>query len=483
MRFQVIVLAASVVGGFTWSPLCVGQWSGDPAANLVVADRSGPQVETKLAATADGGFYLAWLDDSTGGYDVYLQRLDAAGVEQWAHNGVLVADRSADGTMSWGLAVDAAGYAVLAFNDDRTGSDEITVARIDPNGTAVWGPSGVQVSSGGGFIAYPCVAGTSDGNIVVAWTQDDSVALQKLDPNGTPLWGSGVTLTPSTESFILNDVIAADAGTVIVSFIHGGWEESHLWAQKLAATDGQLLWGVNHLVVFDALSLQTGYRPALASDGAGGAVVTWYTSIPLQCRVQHVLGDGAEAFAHQGVEVSTYVEGRRTNPSGAYLPATGEVVVFWKEESPPNLFGVYGQKLDAFGERQWGDTGRELVPLGVNEVDEVVTLPFDDGAIVAWEDGVAWDNQPIRAARVDGNGDLLWPSGIIDLASSQTENRQLVGAFGAAGFAAFAWAAGDTMSSDILAQNLNGDGSLGSLIAFADGFESGDTSAWSATVP
>jgi hypothetical protein len=74
------------------------QWSSDPAANLVLADRSNEQVQPKLVATADGGFYVSWFDNADGGYDVRLQRLDANGVEQWPHNGVLVADRSFSST-------------------------------------------------------------------------------------------------------------------------------------------------------------------------------------------------------------------------------------------------------------------------------------------------------------------------------------------------------------------------------------------------
>ena len=55
------------------------QWSDDPSQNLAVADRSGEQTQAKIRATADGGAYVSWFDNNSGGYDVYLQRLDAAG--------------------------------------------------------------------------------------------------------------------------------------------------------------------------------------------------------------------------------------------------------------------------------------------------------------------------------------------------------------------------------------------------------------------
>ena len=196
------------------------EWSSDPAVNLAVGDRSGPQVQPKLAATAAGGFYLSWFDNSSGGYDVYLQRLSAAGVEQWSHNGVLVADRSYDWTQEYGLAVDTAGHALLAFGGGAQPGDEITVARVDPNGNLVWGPDGVPVASGSDALS-PRVAGTSDGNIAVAWTQGDSLVVQKLDPDGAPLWGSGVTFAPPYGIYFVADLQASDAGNVIVSFEWG----------------------------------------------------------------------------------------------------------------------------------------------------------------------------------------------------------------------------------------------------------------------
>jgi hypothetical protein len=453
----------------------------------VIADRSDEQVQAKVVATADGGFYVSWFDNAAGGYDVYLQRLDAAGVEQWPHNGVLVADRSYSSTMDYGLAVDTAGHALLAFNDDRSGGEEITVARIDPDGNAVWGPDGVQVATSvTAFLGPPAVAGTSDGDIVVAWSQDDDLVVQRLDGSGAPQWGAGVLLHPTTGSYFVSDLNVADGASAILSFV--SYPSRHLVAQKLGA-DGSLLWGAGHVQVFDGGTLQFGSFPPFVPDGAGGAVFAWYSSSPsLQCRVQRVLANGSEAFTHNGVETSTNASRLRVNPSAAFLAATQEVVVFWTEKNAEqDDLGLYGQKLDAAGVRQWSESGRELVPVVVVGYDEVilpVALPFADGAIVAWVDSLNWGaSQTIRATRVDGNGDFVWATPIVDLSTPPTASGRLTGELSAAGYAAFAWQEGDFGSADILAQNLNGDGSLGSADLFTDGFESGDTTAWSTTVP
>ncbi len=474
-----------------------GQWSNDPASNLVIVDRSGEQVQTKVVPTADGGCYISWFDNSTGGYDVYLQRLSAAGVEQWATGGVLVADRGFSSTQDYGLAVDTAGNALLTFRDDsganiEGGNTQITAAKVAADGTLLWGMGGVQVTATSDFVAAPKIAGTSDGNVVVAWTQNADVVAHKLDADGVPFWGSAVTLAPSSGSFSASDLQAADDGTAIVSFIQspGGAGARHLWAQKLAAADGASLWPAAHVKVYDdpSGSLQFGNFPTFLHDGAGGGVFAWYTSSPsLQCRAQRILADGSEAFAHNGVEASTDGSRLRVNPSVAWSASSEEIFLFWTElNSQQSQFGLYGQKLDAVGARQWSASGKELLPVASVEISQVRALPWHDGAVVAWAETVAFGNQPLHASRVDGAGDFLWKPTIADLATSATSTSRLAAASSVAGFAIFAWSDGVAGGDDVLAQNLQPDGTLGgagNIGLFVDGFESGDAAAWSSSVP
>ncbi len=246
-----------------------------------------------------------------------------------------------------------------------------------------------------------------------------------------------------------------------------------------------MLWGAGHVQVFDGGgSLQTANRPPFITDGQGGAVFSWYTNSPsLQCRVQRVFINGAEAFPHQGVEVSINATRRRVNPSAAFLPDES-IAVFWTElNSTQSQSGLYGQKIHFGGTREWTDGGRELMPISPDQVMNVVALPYDDGAMVAWIHSVTFGNDPVYAIRVDANGDFSWVPPITEVGILPTESSRLVGALSTQGFAAYAWSDGGFSDGDILAQNVNGDGSLGSLAIFEDGFESGDTTEWSVTVP
>ena len=461
------------------------QWSSDPGANLVLSDRSGEQVQPKVVATDDGGAYVSWFDNSGGGYDVYLQRLDVGGFEQWAHNGILVADRGFSSTQDYGLAVDTAGNALLTYRDDQGAFTQITAAKVSPAGALLWD---VQLTSVPDFVAAPKVAGTTDGHVVVAWTQDVNVVVQKLDSAGVAQWGAGVTIPPSGSFLSASDLRASDSGTAIVSMVHsvGPGGPRHIWAQKLASANGAPLWGANPLPVYDdpGGSLQFGNFPEFEADGSGGAVFSWYTSSPdLQCRAQRVSSAGVELFAHNGVETSTNATRRRVSPAVSFNAATEETFVFWVETNAgQSQFGVYGQKLDAVGSRQWTDDGKVLVPLGASQMSFIQNAVLGDGALVSWIDSINFGNDPIRGARVDAAGDFVWTPPLTDLATGATGSSRLASALSSAGFGVYVWSDGETGSADILAQNLNPDGSLGVPLIFADGFESGDATAWSSVV-
>ena len=498
--------AACCVAVTVFSAPAEAIWSNDPAHNLVLADGASEQVQAKIVARADGGFYVSWFDNANGGYDLRLQRLSTSGGELWGHNGILVADRNLSSTTDYGLGIDAAGNALLAFNDDSQATERIVAAKISPDGQALWGTQGIAVSNSTAFLASPRIAGTDDGDVVVAWFQSPDTVLQRLDPDGVKQWAAdGLVLAHSGDTFVLADLQATgsngglDTGNVIVSWVRyvtfNG--PKHIWAQKLDPT-GAVLWGAAHKQVFDLAggSLQFGNFPGFESDGTGGAVFAWYTSTPvLQVRAQHILAAGTEAFAHDGVEVSTDGSHLRVEPAAAYDGASGETTVFWVEKNTlQSQHGLYGQRLDGVGSRLWGTSGIALIPLGSTEITQLVALPVPsvvdpplqvplgaNDTLIAWAEG-SFDNQPIRVARIDPAGGYAWNPTTANLKTSATSTGRLAGALSTDGFAAYAWTDGETLR-DLKAQNLNLDGSLGTAPLFADGFEGGTTGSWSAAVP
>ncbi|MFO1507399.1 MAG: hypothetical protein U1F23_10100 [Lysobacterales bacterium] len=472
---------------FALAPLvAAAQWSTDPSDNLVIADRSGEQVQPKIAPTPDGGFYISWFDDSSGGYDVYLQRLDADGNELWPHNGILVAARDFSSTQDYGLDVDADGNALLAFRyNDANDVPQALAQMVAPDGTLLWGDPGVFVSADPGGASAPHVAALGDGTVAVGWSASDgSAVVQKLDGDGNILWApGGIVFTPSAGFNILSDLHGDADGNVIASWVaQPSFSDHELWAQKLAALDGAPLWGTDPVKVYDGNggALQFGYFPPFLADGAGGAVFVWYdiAGTSGEVRAQHVGADGTPAFPQNGVLASTNTTRNHFEPSGAYDADSGNTYVVWREtDSTQSHFGVYAQAIDSGGNRLWTDSGQQLVALGTLDQSEMVALPAPDGMLAAWASGDAPAAMPIQVARINADGTLAWTGGTVAITTEPTDAARLVGAISTDGYAAYAWTRNAmSFAGDVVAQDISYDGILGppappNDLIFADGFD------------
>jgi hypothetical protein len=457
--------------GVTLSSSAMAQWSSDSSKNLALADRGNgnDQVQPKVKPLANNGWYVSWFDANPNspppiGYDVFLQRLNPGGVEQFRHDGIRIADLGNSSTEDYGLDVDTNGNALLAFLDTREGSNQqITAARVSPSGKALWGKLGVQLTNDSSTHSAPKIAGTTDGSIVVAWTSDTNVVLQKLNAAGKPQWGKGIVLSESSYNYELSDLHAADDGSVIVSWVRvqGFGSNAYLYANKLSAK-GSLLWGTTHVKVFDGGSLQFGEFPYFILDGKGGAVFSWYSNSPtLQCFAQHILDDGSEAFPHNGSEASTDKSRVRVSPAASYRAATDEVFLFWTEQDSTQTYsGVYAQKFDAKGGRKWGQTGLTVVQLGTDQQIWVQNLQTGSGALTLWVDEQTFGSATMQATRLNGQGKVVCAQ--FPVSSTPADKIRLDSDMVRSGLTAVAWEDDRNGNNDIYIQNVNRNCSLGS---------------------
>jgi hypothetical protein len=181
------------------------QWPTSASENLLICDHTGEQAVPKIAATSDGGCYIAWYDLSSGNYDVYLQRLNADGVPQWTNPcGILITNHPQETWITdWDIAVDLEDHCIIAVNDIRAGGDwDIYGYRISPAGEFVWGVDGIALSDNMNFEATPIVTVTSGGNITFAWQEETPlgmvVNLRKLTTAGADVYTAG-TITLSSQ--------------------------------------------------------------------------------------------------------------------------------------------------------------------------------------------------------------------------------------------------------------------------------------------
>lgn len=467
------------------------QWSTDPAASLIVADVDNGTTQPKMAPTPDGGFYVSWFDNIGNGFDIRLQRLDANGNALWAHNGILVADRGYSSTYDYGLTVDADGNAYLSFNCCENGAadEHIAVSKVRPDGSLAWGASGIDVSTADEGIYNAYVSPAEGDKVVVAWSSEGGVRVQKLDADGNAQWAAdGVLIDQPNGVKLLGGLQVGVDGDVIVSWNNQPTFSTRiLTAQKLAGSNGAALWNNGTGVrVFGQGNLQAGYYPPFLADGAGGGVFWDYdfSGGSWVSRVQHLDADGSPLLGANGVLGTTDTTQDHVGTSATYDPASGDIYLVWNDSYVENLQdydGVSAQRIDASGNRAWGDTGKVLAaPMnstdGTHAISQLVALPAPGGFVASWVTGaIPAADQPITAAMVDAAGEFVWAKPRVAI-KTQGYTGRTVGAISTHGFAAYTWQDGDDGAglSTIRAQNLNFDGTLGPAdtdTVFKDGFD------------
>jgi hypothetical protein len=134
---------------------------------------------------------------------MYLQKLNALGVKQFASDGLLISDNPQNSSLvDYDLICDDSNNAVIAFTDIRnSGSINPFAYKVSPSGTMLWGANGVTLSdSVNSFQPNPKIVKTSDGNFVFVWRIGSGpikIAMQKLNPAGVKQWGASPILISS----------------------------------------------------------------------------------------------------------------------------------------------------------------------------------------------------------------------------------------------------------------------------------------------
>jgi hypothetical protein len=169
-------------------PASGARFDATAVATVCRGRRGGLRSAAKSAAPwGDGGFYVACEDAAS---PVRVQRLDAAGRELWAHDGVATA-RAGNFT---DLTIDADGNAAIAL---LAGSAPAYV-KVAPDGGFPWGAGGPILSDSA--TSTVLAAATGDGGLVGLWNEGRGFRLQKLDAAGDAQWdGRGPAGPPAAD--------------------------------------------------------------------------------------------------------------------------------------------------------------------------------------------------------------------------------------------------------------------------------------------
>ena len=150
MKKIYLLLLLSIACMFTAS----AQWNSNTSVNLELA--ALPVADMQSATTNDGKTWIAFYHQNGGNYDMRAQLLDVHGNKLLGPNGALVDNQiSGSATYVFNICLDAANNLVVAYQDQRAGTQNAVIYKISQTGTQLWGTNGIIL--GDGLAPYPAL--------------------------------------------------------------------------------------------------------------------------------------------------------------------------------------------------------------------------------------------------------------------------------------------------------------------------------------
>jgi predicted lipoprotein with Yx(FWY)xxD motif len=398
--------ASGVVG---WTPNGVG-------VCLAAANQDSPAI----CSDGSGGAIVAWRDVRGGTYDIYVRRVDASGAPQWTADGVPLCTAAAQQQRPV-IAPDGSGGAVVAWDDDRSGASAIYARRVDASGAPLWTANGVKLSPGtGNGASVPAIIPDLAGGAIIAWHDGRGgpydIYVQRVDAAGVPQWGTdGVALC--TNSFDQQEArITTDgAGGAIVTWYDYRGTISDIYVRRVDSA-GVPQWTADGVALCTASADQR--FPTIAPDGAGGAIVAWRDTRAgshNDIYARRVDASGSALWTADGQAICT-VGADQYQPTIASDGAGGAIISWWDFRGGA-AYDIYAQRVDSAGTPQWTVDGLALCTAANSQRSPVIVSDGAGGALVGWEDDRAGaPSTDVYAIRVAASGS---PTAVSDLSSGE----------------------------------------------------------------
>ncbi len=293
---------------------------------------------------------------------------------------------------------------------------------------------------------------------------DVTIYAQRVNALGVPQWTpDDVALGIAAGGQRSPKVVEDGSGGAIVA-----WEDFRssvdvtIYAQRVNAL------GV-HQWAADGVALGTnGHAPAIVSDGAGGAIVTWQdyrSGVDSDIYARRVNAAGTPQWTANGVALCTATKNQQA-PTIASDGAAGAIVTWQDRRDGVYDSNIYAQRVDAAGIRRWLGNGVALCSAGDSQEFPKIVADGAGGAIVVWEDyrdGLATD---IYAQRVNASGAPQWEANGIALCVAAHEQHAPMIAPDDAGGAIVTWEDYRTPDPGIYAQYAIGPLNAVAIVSF-----------------
>ena len=340
-----------------------------------------------------------------------------------------------------------------------------------------WTEGGVAISTATGSQSAPQLISDGEGGAIITWydgrtwnVTGNDIYVQRVDSDGNTMWTTnGVAICTLGGEQIVPRIVSDNAGGAIITWCDHRGSNNDIYAQRVDS-NGNTLWTENGVLVSNASGDQ--YRPEIASDGSGGAIITWNHEIT-DIYAQRVDSSGTRQWSPaNGISICTY-SGDQRYPK-IISDDSGGAIITWNDKRSGN-YDIYAQGVDSWGKVTWTANGIAICIASGNQEYTQITSDGQGGAIITWQDGRG-SNKDIYAQKVLQDGGTPWTTNGVLVCNAWGDQviPQIIP--GESGGAIITW--DDYGSYNIYAQMVLTDGSIaprwpsnGVAISTASGYQ------------
>jgi hypothetical protein len=434
-------------------------WASWVEDGVAICTASWGQGSPKTVSDGGGGAIITWY----GNANIYAQRVDASGTPLWTTNGVAICTATGDQT-SPQITSDGVGGAIITWLDLRGSDCDIYAQRVDASGSVVWTTNGVAICTATGSQIGARITFDGEGGAIVTWKDFRSgywdIYAQRVDAAGSPDWtANGVEICGEAGTQESPEISADGIGGAVIAWQDYRNADCDIYAQRVNAA-GTTWWDDNGNAVCTEAGDQV--YPRISSDGAGGALVTWYDyrSGNYDIYAQRLDSDGYILWTLDGVAVCT-ATGRQDSPH-IDSDGAGGAILAWRDNRQGN-YDIYAQRLNASGTSLWTGNGVVICAATGDQGGHRFISDGAGGAVVTWADWRAGAGADVYAQQVDASGTPLWTVDGVPVCTAMVDQMALDMTTDGGGGAIVTWQDSRRGTNHIYAQLVDRQGRTGFL--------------------
>ena len=359
------------------------QWTTN---GTVICNATGNQLNHQIASDGSGGAIITWEDIRNSNVAIFAQKINSAGITQWDANGTVICNATADNYKPQ-IVSDDLGDAIISWGHDNGITDiHIYAQKINSAGITQWDDNGTVICNATGDQEVSRIVSDGSGGAIITWEDlrgpNTDIYAQKINSAGITQWDANGTIICNATGEQLDQQITSDnAGGAIITWEDLRGPNTDIYAQKINSA-GITQWDDNGTVICNATGEQLYHQ--IASDGSGGLIITWRDNrnsgiTNTDIYAQKIDSTGITQWTTNGTVIcnATNVQ---YNPQIASDGAGGAIITFtW-------IYDIYTQKINSAGITQWNANGTAVCTDTGDQFGQEIVSDGAGGAIITWHD-------------------------------------------------------------------------------------------------